>query len=233
MPTAPRWDLTGSTSAKSSGSSVPRDSWGGLQRRIVLLLFLAITINVLDRQVLSLVAPVLREQLHLSNTQYGVIVFAFLFGMAVGQVPVGVLIDRIGARKGLALIATWWSAANLAHAFLRTVGQFSAMRFLLGFGECGNYSAGIKVIGQWFAPKDRALAGGFFNGGALAGAIIAPPLVTYLVIHHGWRAAFFLPSAAGALWVLPWIWTYREPAAKVEARRRGRVCRWRDGRFGA
>jgi ACS family hexuronate transporter-like MFS transporter len=188
------------------------------RQRILLLLFLAITINVLDRQVLSLVAPVLREQFGLSNTQYGVIVFAFLLGMAVGQFPIGALIDRIGARKGLALIASWWSAANLAHVFMRSVTQFSVMRFLLGFGECGNYSAGIKVIGQWFPPKDRALAGGFFNGGALAGAIIAPPLITYLTIHHGWRAAFLLPSAVGALWVVPWLRTYREPRDAKEQR---------------
>jgi ACS family hexuronate transporter-like MFS transporter len=182
-----------------------------------LLLFLAITINVLDRQVLSLVAPVLRDQFGLSNTQYGVIVFAFLLGMAVGQVPIGVLIDRIGARRGLALIAAWWSAANLAHAFLSSVFQFSVMRFLLGVGECGNYSAGIKVIGQWFPPKDRALAGGFFNGGALLGAIIAPPLVTFVTLHYGWRAAFLIPSGAGALWLLPWLKTYREPpAAKAQ-----------------
>ncbi len=181
------------------------------RRRILLLLFLAITINILDRQVLSLAAPVLRDQLHLSDTDYGIIVFAFLLGMAVGQVPIGALLDRIGARRGLAFIAGWWSLANAAHGFMGSMVQFSAMRFLLGIGECGNYSAGVKVIGQWFPPKDRALAAGFFNGGSLAGAIVAPPLITYLIMHYGWRSAFVLPSAAGALWILPWLKTYWEP----------------------
>jgi ACS family hexuronate transporter-like MFS transporter len=193
-----------------------------LRRRILLLLFAAITINILDRQVLSLVAPVLRERFHLSDTQYGVIVFFFLLGMAMGQVPVGSLLDRIGARKGLTLIFAWWTGANFAHAFVRTVFGFGAMRFLLGIGECGNYSAGVKVIGQWFPPKDRALAAGFFNGGSLAGAILAPPLVTFLILHYGWQSAFLLPSAAGALWLLPWLKTYwepwRHPALPEEAR---------------
>jgi ACS family hexuronate transporter-like MFS transporter len=182
-----------------------------IQHRILLLLFFAITINILDRQVLSLVAPVLRDELHLSNTQYGTIVFCFLLGMGVGQVPAGALIDRYGARRGLAMLIVWWSTANLAHAFMRTVLQFGAMRFLLGIGECGNYSAGIKVIGQWFPPHRRALAAGLFNGGSLIGAIIAPPLVTWLLLHYGWQSAFLLPSAAGLLWLLPWLRTYWEP----------------------
>jgi len=182
-----------------------------LQWGILLLLFFAITINILDRQVLSLVAPVLRDELHLSNTEYGAIVFCFLLGMAVGQLPIGLLLDRIGARRGLAAIVGFWSIANLAHAFMRTVFGFGAMRLLLGVGECGNYSGGVKVIGQWFRPRDRALAAGFFNGGSLAGAIAAPPLITWLMLHHGWRSAFVLPSFAGALWVLPWLKTYWEP----------------------
>lgn len=181
------------------------------QRSILLLLFFAITINILDRQVLSLVAPVLRDRLHLSNTEYGIIVFGFLLGMAVGQVPIGALLDRIGARKGFTAIVAWWSAANVSHAFMRTVFGFSAMRFLLGIGECGNYSAGVKVIGQWFPPKDRALAAGIFNGGSLAGAIVAPPLITYLMLHYGWQSAFLLPSAAGLIWLLPWLKSYWEP----------------------
>src|SRR5690349_20040312 len=108
------------------------------QRRILLLLFLAITINILDRQVLSLEAPELRDRFHLSNTQYGAIVFGFLLGMAVGQVPVGALLDRMGARKGLALLFAWWSGANAAPVFMGSAAQFGAMRFLLGAGECGN-----------------------------------------------------------------------------------------------
>ena len=71
--------------------------------------------------------------------------------------PAGMLLDRRGARFGLPLLMLWWSAANALHAGARTVAQFSLFRFLLGAGECGNYSGGIKVISQWFGPKQRAL----------------------------------------------------------------------------
>lgn len=179
---------------------------------ILLLLFLAITVNILDRQVLSLVAPVLRDELHLSNSQYGAIVFCFLLGMTVGQIPVGMLLDRIGARRGFVWILTWWSSASLMHAFARTVMQFSVLRFLLGLGECGTYSGGVKVIGQWFPQRERALAAGLFNSGSLAGAILAPPIIVLLTLKFGWPAAFLLPSTIGFLWVIPWLKIYWEPA---------------------
>ena len=178
---------------------------------ILFLLFLAITINILDRQVLSLVAPVLRDQLHLSNSQYGVIVFFFLLGMTLGQIPVGMLVDRIGARRGFVVILAWWSSASLLHAFARSLAQFSALRLMLGLGECGTYSGGVKVIGQWFPQRERALAAGLFNSGSLAGAIVAPPLIVFLTLRYGWQAGFLLPSAVGLLWLIPWLKTYWEP----------------------
>lgn len=183
---------------------------------ILLLLFLVMTVNFLDRQVLSLVAPVLRDELKLSNTQYGLIVFCFLLGMTVGQVPIGILIDRRGARTGLAFILAWWSAANMLHAFGRSVAQLGSLRFLLGIGECGSYSGGVKVIGQWFPAKERALAAGVFNSGSLVGAIAAPPLIVFLMLRFGWPAAFVIPSAAGLLWLIPWLWLYREPAREAD-----------------
>lgn len=178
---------------------------------ILLMLFLAMTVNILDRQVLSLVAPVLRDQLHLSNTQYGTIVFAFLLGMTLGQIPVGMMLDRRGVRFGFPLIIAWWSAANMLHGLARTVAQFSVLRFLLGLGECGTYSGGAKVIGQWFPVRERALAAGLFNSGSLAGAIFAPPLIVFLTLRLGWPSAFLIPSLAGVLWILPWLKLYWEP----------------------
>ncbi|MFB3826351.1 MAG: MFS transporter [Bryobacteraceae bacterium] len=178
---------------------------------ILLLLFLAMTINILDRQVLSLVAPVIRDEFRLSNTQYGTIVFCFLLGMTLAQIPVGMMMDRYGARIGFSLVIAWWSAANMLHAGARTVAQFSLLRFLLGVGECGTYSAGVKAIGQWFPAKERALAAGLFNSGSLAGAVIAPPLIVYLMLHHGWPSAFLIPSLAGFVWIVPWLRLYWEP----------------------
>ena len=184
----------------------------GLRGKIVFLLFLLIAICILDRQILSVVAPVLTASLHLTNTEYGAILFCFLAGMTIGQVPVGIMIDRIGARMGFVIIFCVWSLASMGHAFMHSATQFGALRFFLGLAECGVYSGGTKVIAQWFPPEDRAFAAGIFNSGSLAGAIVAPPLIVFLTLRFGWRVGFFVPSLAGFLWILPWLRTYWEPS---------------------
>ena len=186
---------------------------------ILLLLFSAMTVNFLDRQVLSLVAPVLRDDLHLSNTEYGTIVFCFLLGMTLGQIPAGMLLDKKGPRFGFSVLLALWSLANMAHALARSMFSLGALRLVLGLGECGTYSGGVKVIGQWFPVKTRAFAAGLFNSGSLIGAIIAPPLIVYLMQRFGWPLAFVIPSSIGLLWIVPWLLVYpREaPAATREA----------------
>src|SRR5260370_2536448 len=105
--------------------------------------------------------------------------------MAVFQVPAGPLLDRRGARLGLPVLMLWWSAANALHAIARSVTQFSLFRFLLGAGEGGNYSGGIKVISQWFPPKERALAGGIFNSGTVIGSFLSPRVVVWIPPPRG------------------------------------------------
>lgn len=186
---------------------------------ILLLLFFAMEINILDRQVLSLVAPVLRDEFHLSNTDYGRILFCFLLGMTLGQIPVGMMMDRLGPRAGFCVIFSGWSLANLLHGFAGTVVQFALLRLLLGLNECGAYSGGVKVIGQWFRPSERAFAGGLFNSGSVIGAVLAPPLIVSLMGTFGWRAAFIIPSVVGLLWIVPWLALYWEPWRHPRIRR--------------
>lgn len=187
------------------------DALRNLRGKIVFLLFLLIAVCILDRQILSVLAPLLTASMHLSNTDYGAVLLCFLAGMTIGQIPVGMMIDRIGARKGFVIIFCVWSLASLGHAFMHTAVQFGALRFVLGLAECGVYSGGTKVIAQWFPAEDRAFAAGIFNSGSLAGSIVAPPLIVFLTLHFGWRAAFILPSLAGMLWIVPWLRTYWEP----------------------
>jgi ACS family hexuronate transporter-like MFS transporter len=133
------------TNARSEPAGFPRVRWW-----ILALLFLAIAINFIDRQVLSVVEPVLREQYHFSNTAYGWILFFFLLGMTLGQIPVGLMLDRFGARRGLPLLVVGWSIVGMFHSLARNVAQLCGLRFLLGLNECGSFSAGVKVIGEWF-----------------------------------------------------------------------------------
>ena len=178
---------------------------------ILLLLFFAMETNILDRQVLSLVAPVLRDEFQLSNTDYGRIVFCFLLGMTLGQIPVGMMMDRLGPRAGFCVIFVGWSLANLLHGLAGTLLQFCLLRLLLGLNECGAYSGGVKVIGQWFRPAERAFASGLFNSGSVIGAVVAPPLIVFLMERFGWRAAFVIPSVVSLVWLVPWLRLYWEP----------------------
>lgn len=185
--------------------------WRQVRWSVLALLFAITVINFVDRQSLSVVAPILRERLNLSNTDYGIIVSCFMFGMMAGEFPMGWLMDRRGVRFGLSFAVGWWSLANLLHAFGRSMLHFGALRFWLGTGECGNYSGGLKVVSQWFPARERALAVGIFNSGSMIGSIIAPPLLVWLTLSFGWRSAFLLPSMLGFLWVIGWRVFYRAP----------------------
>lgn len=184
---------------------------GSVRWTILALLFLVTVINFVDRLTLSFVAPILRDTFDLSNTDYGEIVSFFVLGMMIGEFPMGWIMDRRGPRFGFSLAVIWWSIANGLHALARTKWQFSFLRFWMGTGECGNYPGGVKVIGQWFPPRERALAMGIMNAASLVGGMITPPLVAGIVLLLNWQAAFLLPSLLGMLWVIVWRRFYSPP----------------------
>ncbi|MBI2842251.1 MAG: MFS transporter [Armatimonadetes bacterium] len=178
---------------------------------IVTLLLLATTINYLDRQALSIAAPVLREIYNMSNRDYGTIVSAFLLSYAIMQPVAGRIIDWLGTRRGFSLAVIWWSIANMLHALAGSVFGFAAFRFLLGIGEAGNFPGAIKTVAEWFPSKEKTVATGIFNVGAGAGALIAPPLVAFIILKFGWQAAFLFTGAIGFLWVVLWLAFYHPP----------------------
>ncbi|HEV2273312.1 MAG TPA: MFS transporter [Acidobacteriaceae bacterium] len=183
-------------------------------RWIVLgLAFLATVINYLDRQTLSVLAPMLLERFKISATAYGQIIFAFMLAYTVANGISGPLLDRLGTKIGYALTIVWWSAAELLHAFTGGAVSLGVFRFLLGIGEAGNYPAGVKVIGEWFPSRERSLASGIFNSGAAVGAMLAPPLLAWIALTRGWRASFVIVGSSGFLWLILWLILYRSPKA--------------------
>mgnify|MGYP000129694946 CR=1 FL=1 len=178
---------------------------------IISLAFLATVINYLDRQTLSVAAPVLRQELHFGDIEYSRIVFAFMLAYTVMNGVSGPLIDRLGTRTGYALCMLWWSVASVLHAFARSPLTLGVYRFLLGMGEAGNWPAAVKVVSEWFPARERALASGIFNSGSAIGAIIAPPLVAWLVLRFGWQAAFLIVGMTGFLWLAIFLPTYHTP----------------------
>ena len=175
------------------------------------LLFLSSVINYVDRQVFSVLGPALTAEFKLSPSDYANIGLAFQIPYTLMYVGSGFLVDRWGARKALAIFMVWWSMASMLHGFARSALSLAFFRFLLGLGEPGNFMAGFRAISEWYPPKEKAFVNGLMNGGAAAGAIVAPPLVAWLTLSYGWRYAFVVTGSFGFLWLLAWLAVYRNP----------------------
>lgn len=178
---------------------------------ILFLVFLATTINYVDRQVIGILAPTLKDEIGWSEIQYGYIITAFTFAYAIGLPLMGRIIDWIGTKIGYAVCLTGWSFAAIGHAFAGSVFGFGFARFSLGLFEAGNFPAAVKTVAEWFPKKERALAIGLFNAGSNVGAIIAPLVVPWITITWGWREAFIFTGAIGLLWLALWFWLYGKP----------------------
>ncbi len=178
---------------------------------ICALLFLATTINYIDRQVLSILAPELQRSIGWNEIHYGYMVTAFQGAYAVGLMLVGRLMDRIGTRRGFPLIMTVWSVAAMLHALAGSALGFGIARALLGLGEAGNFPAAIKTVSEWFPKQERALATGIFNAGSNVGAIVAPLVVPWIALTWGWKWAFVSTGALGFGWLALWMALYRSP----------------------
>ncbi len=186
--------------------TLPRLRW-----LILFLLFLSTVINYVDRQALSVLLPTLRSELGISSSEYGTITTLFLTAYTIGQLCAGVIIDRIGTRRGFALAILFWSLAAMLHAFARSSSSLGVMRFALGLSEAGNWPAGGKAVAQWFPQQRRAFGMAVFDGGSAVGAILAPPVVASLALHFGWRAAFVVTGALGLFWLAAWRFVYQSP----------------------
>jgi MFS transporter, ACS family, hexuronate transporter len=218
---------TRGASAPGSGASVGYFRWV-----ICGLLFLAATINYVDRQVIGLLKPTLQSEFGWSELDYADIVFSFQLAYAIGFVFAGRFMDRVGTKLGFSLALLVWSAAAVAHAFAPAFGPgvaillgklgmtysgsvagFMAARFALGIGESGNFPAAIKTVAEWFPKSERALATGIFNSGTNIGALLTPLVVPWLTVAYGWRFAFIATGVLGLLWLAVWWPFYGQPAS--------------------
>ncbi len=203
---------------------------GNYRWTICALLFFATTVNYLDRQVLSLLAPDLSKEFGWSNTDYANITSVFQFAYAISMLFAGRFIDKLGTKKGFTWAIIIWSLAAIMHAYAIEIGNastglFSAMgmvinfsvlgfmisRAVLAFGEAGNFPAAIKATAEYFPKKERSFATGIFNSGANVGAILAPLTVPWIALHWGWQKAFIIVGAVGFIWVIFWLIFYDKP----------------------
>lgn len=186
---------------------IPARTWS-----ICFTLFLATVVVYLDRQVLALTAQKIIAEFRLTNEQFGQIVAAFRYSYGAVQIVGGFLVDRWGAGILFPLAGGVWSLAGLLTGLATTVGTLTGLRFLLGAGEAFNWPCALKITNTLLSEEDRPLANGIFNSGAVAGALAAPLVVTAIALHWSWRAAFVATGAAGALWIVAWLWLSRDVA---------------------
>ena len=197
------------------------------------MLFVATSINYMDRQVIGILKPVLEQtvvhlqplipgwpstetSIGMTDAQFGYIVAAFQIAYMVGVVFAGRMVDKLGCRRGYPLVTGLWSLSAMGHALVTSVFGFGIARVFLGLGESGNFPAAIKATAEWFAPKERSLATGIFNSGACMGAILAPAVVPWVALHFGWRAAFLTTGVFSATWIVWWSVTYRTPTESMD-----------------
>jgi MFS transporter, ACS family, hexuronate transporter len=202
----------GRIESASSPELSPRTQLGRRRWTVCAMLFVAGSINYMDRQVIAILKPTLEHSIGMTEVGYGYIVDAFQIAYAIGLLAAGRLIDELGTRIGYMLVMAVWSLAAMGHALASTVLEFGFARFFLGLGESGNFPAAIKTVAEWFPQKERSLATGIFNSGANVGAILAPALVPWIALRWGWRVAFLSTGLFSVLWIPWWFRCYRKPA---------------------
>ncbi len=203
--------MPSTTTPGGSGPISAAERIGNYRWVICALIFLATTINYIDRQILALIKEFLDKELGWTNEQFGLVNSAFQGAYAVGLFAFGWFIDRYGTKIGYAVSIGMWSVAAMAHALVASVGGFFAARVFLGVSEGGNFPAAIKAVALWFPKRERAFATAIFNSGTNVGAIIAPALVPVIAVTLGWRSAFVFAGLAGFLWLFLWIPFYDVP----------------------
>ncbi|MEP6732621.1 MAG: MFS transporter [bacterium] len=183
---------------------------GGLRWWIIALVMLGAILNYLTRSTLAVAAPTILRDLRITTQQYSWILAAFQIAIML-QPLCGYALDVLGLKRGFAIFVTAWSLVSMAHGVAHSWQAFAWLRGLLGFAEGAANPAGMKVTAEWFPANERGVAGGVFNFGSSAGAMLAPPLVVWSILNYNWQFAFVITGAIGLVWVALWLTFYDSP----------------------
>jgi ACS family hexuronate transporter-like MFS transporter len=176
--------------------------------KIVWVLFFSTALNYINRQTLSLLAPVIASELHFNHEHLSRIFGAFQMSYAWTWLLGGVILDFVGTRVGLSLAVIWWSVTSMVNAFANSLGGFIACRALLGIGEGFNWPGASKVVAEWFPAKERSVAVAIFDSGSSVGAAVAAIAIPLISMKFGWRPAFIISGLLGFVWLIFWLKNY-------------------------
>ena len=209
---------------------------------ICAMIFIATTVNYLDRQVLSLTwDEFIKPEFHWNEINYGNITAVFAIVYAFAQLFAGRIVDRLGTKRGYTVSIAVWSLGACLHAICGiateahvgassrmdliqatgdaalaistfSVYMFMIARAILALGEGGNFPSAIKATAEYFPKKDRAFATSIFNSGSSIGALVAPLSIPLIAAKWGWEMAFLIIGALGFIWMGFWIFIYKKPS---------------------
>lgn len=184
-------------------------------RHIVLWMTVAVyMITYMDRVVLATAAPEMRKELGFDLVTMSYIVGAFNWSYALFQVPGGLFGDKLGPRRALSIIVTWWSAFTSFTAMATNATALFFIRFLFGVGEAGAFPIATRSLSRWMLATERGYAQGITHAGARLGLGLTPPLVVWIILNFGWRMPFFIFGAVGVIWAIAWYIYYRDSPAE-------------------
>ena len=195
---------------------------------IMVMLFITVVINYLDRSNLSIAAPALKDEFGLDTVHEGLILSAFGWTYAAMQIPGGWLVDRVSPRVLYAAALILWSAATFFMGFAGSFVILFVLRLAVGALEAPAYPINNRVVTTWFPEKERATAIGFYTSGQFVGLAFLTPVLAWLQHHYGWHMVFVSTGLLGIVWGVLWYLIYREPrqfkgtnAAEIELIQQG------------
>jgi MFS transporter, ACS family, hexuronate transporter len=182
---------------------------------IVWTLLCSTAINYINRQTLSVLAPVIARDFHLSHAGLSNIFGAFQLAYAGTWLVGGILLDIMGTRLGLSLAVIWWSTVSLLTSFVHSASSLTVLRFLLGIGEGFNWPGASKAVAEFFPAQDRSVAVAIFDSGSSVGGAVAALCIPWIALQFGWRAAFVFSGLLGFVWLGLWLVVYpKRPAVQ-------------------
>lgn len=178
---------------------------------IAFFLFTLAMINYMDRIALSIAAKAVATEFHLSTIQMGYLFSSFIWSYALFLIPMGLLIDRYGAKRMAAVGIAVWSAATVLTGATTSFATMLIARLVMGGGESTSNPVGAKVIREWIPSSERGMVTAMFNSGSYAGPAICSALLGVLIAAFGWRISFFIAGAIGFIWLGAWLVLYNSP----------------------
>lgn len=178
---------------------------------LVAIIFIITVLSYIDRQVVSILKPILKEEFSLDDVGYALVINVFTICYALMYPVSGWLVDKFGAHKIMFWGVITWSLSSIGSGLVKALVPFTLFRSVLGLAEPTTYPAQIKVVTKWFSGRLRATANSISVAGGTIGSVIAPPLIAWIVLSFSWHAAFIIPGVVGIVLALIWLFVYKEP----------------------